>query len=102
MRNPARQGRTDENHSQVRAWYEELYCSVVDTHTLGGGFGDLIIGIAGRTEIVEVKTEHGHREASQIRFSRDWRGSPVVVVTTHADVLNHVQNVRERVSRGIK
>ena len=100
MRSPAAQGRPDANHSEVRGWYEELYCSVVDLHSVGGGCPDLLIGLAGRSELVEVKTEHGHLEPSQVTFCRDWRGSKVVVVRTHADVINHVTNVRERVSRG--
>lgn len=100
MRNPAAQGRADGNHSEVRGWYEELYCSVVDLHGVGFGCPDLLIGLAGRSELVEIKTDSGQLEASQVRFQRDWRGSKVAVVRTQADVANHVQNVRERVSRG--
>jgi hypothetical protein len=102
MRNPARQGRPDSNHAQVRAWYEALYCSVIDLHEVGHGCPDFLIGVAGRSELVEVKTEHGHLEASQIRFQDEWRGSKVQVVVTHADVINHVLNVSERVSRGVQ
>jgi hypothetical protein len=100
MRRPAAQGRTDANHAQVRGWYEELYCSVVDTHRMGGGFPDLVVGIATTTELVEVKTEDGQQLPSQITFQKTWRGSKVVVVRTQADVINHVTNIRERVSRG--
>jgi hypothetical protein len=102
VRRPAAQGRPDRNHAEVKGWYEKLYCSVVDTHEVGGGFGDLVVGIAGHTDIVEVKTESGHLEPAQVTFHRDWRGSKVVIVRTQADVINHVQNVRERVSRGSK
>jgi hypothetical protein len=89
----------DAIHDDVVRWYEQLYCSVVDAHTLGGGFGDLIIGCAGRTEVAEAKSEHGQLEPSQITFNKTWRGSKIVVVRTQADVLNHVANIRERVSR---
>jgi hypothetical protein len=99
MRNPAAKGLPDENHADVVGWYEELFCSVVDTHALGFGFPDLVVGIAGRTELVEVKTEDGQLEASQVRFIRDWRGSKVTVVRTREDVINHVQRVRGRASR---
>lgn len=102
MRNPAAQGRADSNHSEVVGWYEELFCSVVDLHEVGFGCPDLMIGLAGRTELVEVKTKVGQLEPSQIRFARDWRGSKVTVVRTQGDVINHVQNVRERISRGTK
>jgi|HubBroStandDraft_5_1064220.scaffolds.fasta_scaffold21057_5 hypothetical protein len=100
MRNPAAQGRPDSNHSEVVGWYEELYCSVVDTHELGGGMGDLLVGIAGVNDIVEVKTDGGQLLPSQVTFHRDWRGRKPIVIRTQADVINHVQQVRERVSRG--
>jgi metal-dependent hydrolase (beta-lactamase superfamily II) len=96
VRNPAAQGRPDANHRKIVDWYEELYCSVVDTHELGFGFPDLVVGCAGRTELVEVKSDPGHLLDSQVLFARTWRGSKVVVVRTHADVINHVQNIRER------
>jgi hypothetical protein len=100
MRNPSAQGRTDANHSEVTGWYEELFCSVVDLHAVGGGVPDLLIGCAGRSELVEVKTEHGQLEPAQVTFIRDWRGAKVVIVRTQADVINHVMNIRERVTRG--
>lgn len=102
MRNPAAKGRPDANHNSIRDWYEALYCSVVDLHSVGFGCPDLLVGVSGRSELVEVKTECGNLEPSQVRFIRDWRGSKVTVVRTQADVINHVQNVREKVSRGQK
>ena len=102
MRNPAAQGAPDSNHADIVQAYEDCYCSVQDTHALGFGFPDLVVGIAGQTELVEIKTDHGRLEKSQIRFQRDWRGSKVTVVRSQADVINHVQNVRERVSRGTR
>lgn len=101
-RNAAAKGAPDENHADVVGWYEELYCSVADTHIVGFGFPDLVIGIAGLDCKVEVKTENGILLPSQVRFQRDWRGSKTTVVRTRADVINHVQNVRERISRGIR
>ena len=38
------------NHSDVVKWYEELFCSVVDTHKIGFGYPDLTIGCSGLTE----------------------------------------------------
>lgn len=102
MRHAAAKGLPDSNHAEIVAAYEELYCSVQDTHMVGGGFPDLVVGIAGVDCKVEVKTETGQLEPSQIRFQRDWRGSKVVVVRTRADVQNHVLEVRQRISRGLK
>lgn len=98
--NPGRFSQRDANHEEVKGWYEEMFCSVVDLHILGFGCPDFLIGCAGRSELVEVKTEHGQLEGSQVRFQRDWRGSKVKVVRTHEDCINHVQEIRERVSRG--
>lgn len=86
----------DENQAEIMGWYEELHCSVKDTHGVGGGFGDLVVGTAGITDIVEVKSSHGHLEANQVTFHRDWRGSKVVIVKSKADVINHALNMRER------
>ena len=89
----------DKMHEEVVSWYEELYCSVVDLHTLGHGIPDLLVGCVGLCELAEVKSEDGHLESNQITFQNNWRGANVVVVKTHSDVINHVANMRERVSR---
>lgn len=94
----AAMGDRDENHGQVQAWYEQLYVSVKDTHGVGGGFGDMVVGCAGVTDIVEIKTEDGHLAPNQVTFHRDWRGSKVVTVRNQSDVINHVLNMRERQS----
>ncbi len=97
---PARQGAPDENQADIIGAYLALGCSVVDAHAIGGGFPDLVVGVAapyGRvTELVEVKTATGRLEQSQERFIRDWRGSPVVVVRSREDAAAHVQSVRRR------
>lgn len=92
------QRKPDANHAQVKAWYEELFCSIVDLSGVGFGCPDLLAGIAGRSELVEVKTQDGDLEPSQIRFQREWRGSKVTVVVTREDVVAHVQRVRSRFS----
>ncbi len=100
MKMPARLGAPDENQAEIIAAYLALGCSVVDAHAIGGGFPDLIVGVAapyGRvTELTEVKTATGRLEQSQERFIRDWRGSPVVIVRCPEDVAAHVQSVRKR------
>jgi hypothetical protein len=100
-RHAAAKGKPDANHGEIVAAYEELYCSVVDTHGQGFGFPDLVVGISGHTCLVECKTDEGELLLSQRRFQRDWRGSKVEVVRTREDVLKHVQRVRQRVSKGI-
>jgi len=99
MRNPARQGRPDANHGEIRKYYEDLYCSVVDSHELGGGFGDLIIGCSGLTEITEVKTADGEILPSQQTFRKSWRGSKIVIARNLQDVVDHVQRMRAKQAR---
>lgn len=100
MRNAARLGERDANHSELSAVYEQCYCSVKDTSMVGGGFPDAVIGCAGRTELVEFKTADGTLTPPQQTFTRDWRGSSVRIVRTREDVIEHVQCIRERVARG--
>lgn len=96
MRNPAAQGRWDSNHAALSLVYEELYCSVVPTASIGFGFPDAVVGCMGRTELVEFKTEDGTPTPAQVTFHRDWRGSKVRTIRTRADVISHVQSMAKR------
>ena len=77
--------------------YRDAGCSVVDLHGVGFGCPDLMIGCAGRTELVEVKTDEGELSPGQVVFVRDWRGSKVVIVRNRDGVMVHVQAIRRRV-----
>lgn len=96
VRNPASQGKWDSNHAALSLVYEELYCSVVPTTGIGHGFPDAVVGIMGRTELVEFKTEDGELRPAQVTFHRDWRGSKVRTIRTRADVIAHVQEMAKR------
>jgi hypothetical protein len=69
---------------------------VIDLHGVGFGCPDLAVGFQRITELVEVKSEAGQLEASQVTFNKTWRGNKVVIVRTRADVINHVKNIMER------
>ena len=96
MRNPAAQGLPDANHAAIVKAYKDCYCSVFETHHVGFGFPDLIIGVGGVTCLVEIKGEDGHLRASQETFISTWRGGKVEVVRTRQDVIDHVTRVRSR------
>jgi VRR-NUC domain len=96
VRNPAAQGRADANHGDVRDWYQEQFCSVVDLHTVGKGCPDFLIGCNGYTELVECKTENGELNDKQEKFIKNWRGSKVVIVRNQNDVIRHVYSMRIR------
>jgi hypothetical protein len=101
MRNPAAQGRCDANQAELTAVYESLFCSVVDTHILGGGMGDALIGCAGVTDIVEFKLPDGTYTPAQLTFRKSWRGSKILTIRTREDVIAHVTKIRSRFSQGI-
>jgi hypothetical protein len=96
-------GNRDANQAAVARWYEELMCLTFDTHALGGGFPDLLVGIptrAGRVlALVEVKTEDGTLRPSQENFIREWGSGCVVILQTREDVFAHVERVRSRFAR---
>lgn len=89
-------GKPDANHFQVIQWYRDLGCSVADTKNAGLGVPDIFVGCVSQCDPVEIKTEDGKLLPSQELFIRSWRGSPVVVVRTQADVIEHVTAMRKR------
>jgi len=58
----------------------------------------LVVGIAGVTALVEIKTEDGELRSSQKLFCTTWRGARVEVVRTVDDVISHVSRIRSRFS----
>jgi hypothetical protein len=89
--------KADANHGEIVAAYEELYCLVIDTHKVGGGFGDLVVRIGTKRgpilHEVEIKTADGDLSAKQERHHAEW-GSVVAIVQTVEDVRAHVAHVR--------
>lgn len=99
MRNPAAQGRPDANHADIQRFYEQLFCNFVDTHMVGGGFGDAVVGCAAITDIIEIKTADGDLLPSQVTFHKTWRGSKILVIRDQQDVIEHVTSMRARQAR---
>lgn len=94
-----RYGNPDSNHHDVIGWYRELGCFVCDTKDVGFGFPDLVVGAAGVTDVVEIKSGEGRLRSSQELFISAWRGSAVRIVRTQGDVLEHVTDMRRRARR---
>ena len=61
--------------------------SVEPLHMVGRGVPDLLVGLAGRTMLVEVKTGNGGLTDDQVVWHRMWRGSPVAIVRSVEDAL---------------
>jgi hypothetical protein len=87
-------GRRDANHQEVKDAFTALGCSVADTADVGNGFPDLVVGIAGVTTLVEVKTPEGTHTPEQERFYSEWRGSHYTV-RSREQAVDLVQSVRK-------
>lgn len=83
----------DANHNDIAGHYKKLGCSVEELARLGYKI-DLLVGLVGVTDLVEVKTEDGTPTKTQSEFNKTWRGRPVVTVRTLDDVVEHVNRVR--------
>ena len=46
----------------------------MDTHEVGHGFADLVIGFRGKTYLFEVKTADGRLTPDEVKFHNEWRG----------------------------
>ena len=94
-----KRARTDSNQAAMATLLRRLGCSVVDTHTIGGGFPDLVVGIVGRTFLVEVKDgdkspSRRRLTADEFDFHRDWRGHPPVILESEEEAIRWVGTVR--------
>lgn len=64
----------DANHFDIVKDFEKLGCSVCDLAGVGGGVPDLLVARNNITVLVEVKTDEGSLELSQIHFDDAWKG----------------------------
>ena len=63
--------RIDANQTELVQAFERLGCSVIDLSSVGSGCPDLAVSVCKVTVLVEIKTEDGTLEPSQIRFHRE-------------------------------
>ena len=94
-----RAARRDENHAPIADTFRALGCSVFETDRVGEGFPDLVVGLLGKSHLVEIKnpaTHYGRAglNAGQSAFAAAWRGSPIVVITSEDEATAFVQNIR--------
>lgn len=98
-----RRSSKDGNHDAIVRRFEALGCTVAQMHACGvPGYPDVCVGAIGQTHLVEIKdpgTRYGRAglNANQTAFARDWRGSPVHVVTSEDEATALVQQWRARV-----
>ena len=67
-------GRRDENHLEVCRQFQQLGFSTLTLADMGDNCPDLLISRAGRTALIEIKSDGGKLTPGQARFAKDWRG----------------------------
>ena len=75
----------DANHAEVVAAFRALGCSVLSLAGVGNGCPDLLVGVAGRNHLVEVKDGGKPKSKRALtpleqEFAQRWRGCVVEVV----------------------
>jgi hypothetical protein len=78
--------RKDANQPALVAFAEAFGASFMDLSQLGKGRPDGLLGLHGKTFLVEFKTVSGALTPDQTAFIASWRGSPVHIVRTVEDM----------------
>lgn len=92
----------DGNHDALCAVFKQMGCSVAELHgACIAGWPDLVVGLLNINHLVELKnpdTRYGRAgfNPNQQAFNRDWRGKPVVAVSTIDEVIALVTHWRTR------
>lgn len=76
MRRAARQ---DGNHQEIVGYFRKFGCSVWNTHQLGRGFPDIIVGKCHKNALVEIKDKDGSLTKDEQKFHSEWLGGVFVV-----------------------
>jgi len=85
--------RRDANHYDIQEALERCGCSVRDLSQIGGGT-DLLVGCCGRDYQVEVKVHDGELSDAQIKYARDWKGQPPIVVRSILEAVQWANEIR--------
>ena len=89
--------RKDANHNDVKRWFEDLRCRVVETHMVPN-FADLVVKCGSVVSPVEIKDPSQAPSARKLtkgekEFWQYW-GTDPVIVETQGDVINLVKRWR--------
>jgi hypothetical protein len=71
--------KVDANQPAIVAELRQAGCSVTDTHTLGAGFPDLVVGRMGATWLFEVKVPGGTLTDDERTWFDEWRGQAAII-----------------------
>jgi len=88
-----RAAKVDSNHPEILAAFRQLGCSVLPLHQLGGGVPDALIGLGGRSILVEIKAGKGQLNEGQAIWHADWKGA-IATVRDMGGVITTVKLLR--------
>ena len=83
--------RVDRNEAEIIKALRAIKCSVVRLAAVGRGVPDLLVSKAGRTLLIEVKTQKGKLNELQEKFVSEWKGE-VHTCRSPIDAVNAVLN----------
>lgn len=101
MRRP--RGHKDSVHDAIVAELRQVGCTVMETHALGEGAPDLVVGYQGITALVELKNGQRYHQTTRAKRERlerqadylsQWRGGLAFVATSAEDVLQRLREAR--------
>lgn len=81
MRRAARQ---DGNHGIIVGYFERFGCSVANTHMVGNGFPDIVVGLNQKSALVEIKDPAKPKSkrvltGDEKKFQDGWKGNYFIV-----------------------
>lgn len=85
-----RHGKRDLNHTEIKQALLACGCSVIDLADAGNSVPDLLVGRAGRSFLVEVKSPKGKEKPGQTQAREAWRGDRWSVVRSVQEALRAV------------
>lgn len=99
-----RGNRIDENQTEIVGVFRQLGCTVAITSMIGQGFPDLVVGIVGRNErvnlLVEIKDGSKPPSARKLtapeqKFHDSWRGQ-ICIVSSPNDAIELYNSVTNK------
>lgn len=82
--------RIDKNHTEIVQELRLRGYAVLDLHEVGKGCPDLLISTARDMWLVEIKSEKGQLNEKEIGWMLKWKGKPVIVARSAAEVITKI------------
>ncbi len=94
--------RKDATHTEVVATFKAMGCTWINIESGTTGVPDGLLGVAGRSHLIEVKPTKAHGvkksqtqpRGSQVAWAASWRGGPIHVVRSKEDAASLVNLLR--------